>query len=125
MNVTISVDIMVLRKNKTDNGIMFVDASGEFVKVTKNNRLSEDNINRIVSAVAERNDVPHFCRLVPNAEVGNKENAYNLSVSTYVEAADTREKVDIKALNAEIAEIVAREAVLRAEIDKIIAEIER
>jgi type I restriction enzyme M protein len=124
LNVTISVDIMVLRKNKTDNSVLFVDASGEFVKVTKNNRLSEDNINRIVSAVAERKDVPHFCRLVPNAEVGSKENAYNLSVSTYVEAEDTREKVDIKALNAEIAEIVAREAVLRAEIDKIIAEIE-
>ena len=124
LNVTISVDIMVLRKNKTDNGILFVDASGECVKVTKNNRLAPENIERIVSAVAERKDVPHFCRLVPNAEVGNKENAYNLSVSTYVEAEDTREKVDITKLNAEIAEIVAREAVLRAEIDKIIAEIE-
>ena len=124
LNVTISVDIMVLRKNKTDNGILFVDASGECVKVTKNNRLAPENIERIVSVVAERKDVPHFCRLVPNAEVGNKENAYNLSVSTYVEAEDTREKVDITKLNAEIAEIVAREAVLRAEIDKIIAEIE-
>jgi type I restriction enzyme M protein len=115
---------MVLRKNKTDNGIMFVDASNEFVKVTKNNRLTEANIQRIVSAVAERKDVDHFCRLVPNDEVGSKENAYNLSVSTYVEAEDTREKVDIVKLNAQIAEIVAREAVLRAEIDKIIAEIE-
>ncbi len=124
LNVTISVDIMVLRKNKTDNSIMFVDASGEFVKATKNNRLSEDNINRIVSAVAERKDVPHFCRLVPNAEVGSKENAYNLSVSTYVEAEDTKEVIDIAALNAEIEEIVARENTLRAEIAKIIAEIE-
>lgn len=124
LNVTISVDIMVLRKNKTDNGIMFVDASGECVKVTKNNRLAPENITRIVSAVAERKDVTHFCRLVPNAEVGNKENAYNLSVSTYVEAEDTREKVDITKLNAKIAEIVTREAILRAEIDKIIAEIE-
>ena len=124
LNVTISVDIMLLRKNKTDNSIMFVDASGECVKVTKNNRLSEENIARIVSAVAGRKDIPHFCRLVPNAEVGSAENAYNLSVSTYVEAEDTREKVDIVALNAEIAKIVAREAVLRAEIDKIIAEIE-
>ena len=124
LNVTISVDIMVLRKNKTDNGIMFVDASGEYVKVTKNNRLTEANIQRIVSAVADRKDVDHFCRLVPNDEVGSKENAYNLSVSTYVEAEDTRPKVDIAKLNAEIAEIVAREAILRAEIDKIIAEIE-
>ena len=124
LNVTISVDIMVLKKNKTDSGIMFVDASGEFVKVTKNNRLSEENISRIVSAVAERKDVEHFCRLVPNEEVGSEENAYNLSVSTYVEAEDTREKVDIVKLNAEIAEIVAREETLRSEINAIIAEIE-
>ena len=66
----------------------------------------------------------HFCHLVPNDEVGSKENAYNLSVSTYVEAEDTREKVDIVKLNAEIAEIVAREQALRDEIDRIIAEIE-
>lgn len=124
LNVTISVNIMLLRKNKKDNSILFVDASGEFVKRTKNNRLEEANIQRIVSAVAKRQDVKHFCRLVPNTEVGSKENSYNLSVSTYVEAEDTREKIDITELNARIAEIVAREAVLRAEIDKIIAEIE-
>lgn len=124
LNVTISVDIMLLRKNKSDNAILFVDASREFVKVTKNNRLSEDNIQRIVSAVTARQDEEYFCRLVPNAEVGSKENAYNLSVSTYVEAEDTREKIDIVKLNAEIAEIVAREQVLRDEIDRIIAEIE-
>ena len=124
LNVTISVDILLLKKNKTDNSILFVDASSECVKVTKNNRLSDDNIKNIVTAVAERQNIEHFCQLVPNSEVGNKDNAYNLSVSTYVEAEDTREKVDIVKLNAEIAEIVAREAVLREEIDKIIAEIE-
>ena len=57
---------MLLKKNKTDNAVLFVDASKEFVKVTKNNRLSEENIQRIVSAVAERKDEQHFARLVPN-----------------------------------------------------------
>ena len=123
LNVTISVDIMLLKKNKTDNAVLFVDASKEFVKVTKNNRLSEDNIRRIVSAVAERKDEQHFARLVPSDEVGSKQNNYNLSVSTYVEQEDTREKIDIVKLNAEIAEIVAREQKLREEIDKIVAEI--
>ena len=52
------------------------------------------------------------------------EQEYNLSVSTYVEAEDSREQIDIVQLNAEIAQIVAREDALRAEIDKIIAEIE-
>ena len=124
LNVTISVDIMLLKKNKTDNAVLFVDASKEFVKVTKNNRLSDANIRRIVSAVAERKDEQHFARLVPNDEVGSKQNNYNLSVSTYVEQEDTREKIDIVKLNAEIAEIVAREQKLREEIDRIIGEIE-
>ena len=124
LNVGISVNIMLLRKNKADNRIVFVNASGEFKKVDKNNRFTEANIQRIVSAVEERKDVEYFCRLVSIEEVGSKDNAYNLSVSTYVETEDTREKVDIVKLNAEIAEIVAREAILRAEIDKIIAEIE-
>lgn len=120
LNVTISVDIMRLKKSKADNAILFVDASKEFVKVTKNNRLSSENINRIVSAVTQRKNEAYFSRLVSNQEVGNAENNYNLSVSTYVEQEDTREKIDIVKLNAEIAEIVAREQVLRTEIDKII-----
>ena len=124
LNVTISVDIMLLKKSKVDNAILFVDASKEFVKVTKNNRLSPENIRRIVSAVAQRENEAYFSRLVLNEEVGNDENNYNLSVSTYVEQEDTREKIDIVKLNAEIAEIVAREQVLRAEIDKIVGEIE-
>ncbi len=122
LNVTISVDIMILKKNKRDSGVLFVDASKEFVKVTKNNRLTEENISRIVAAVAGRTNEEHFTHLASLDEVS--ENDYNLSVSTYVEPEDTREKVDIVKLNAEIEEIVAREQLLRAEIDKIIAEIE-
>ena len=123
-NVTISVDILLLKKNKKDSTILFVDASGECVKVTKNNRLSDENIVRIVSAVAERKDEQYFARIVSNDEVGNEQNNYNLSVSTYVEAVDKREIIDIHKLNAEIEEIVAREATLRAEISAIIQEIE-
>lgn len=123
LNVTISVDIMILKKNKKDTSVLFVDASGEFVKVTKNNRLSEENIARIVSAVAERKEEAHFAHRAAYEEV--KENDYNLSVSTYVEQEDTREKVDIVKLNAEIADIVKRENELRESIDKIIAEIEK
>lgn len=75
-----------------------------------------------MAAYAGREDKEHVAKLVPNSEIA--EQGYNLSVSTYVEQEDTREKVDIVKLNAEIAEIVAREQVLREEIDKIIGEIE-
>lgn len=123
LNVGISVNIMLLKKGKTDSSILFVDASKEFVKVTKNNRLTPENIERIVGTVAERSDVEYFARLVSNEEVGDEQNDYNLSVSTYVEQEDTREKIDIIELNAQIAEIVERQQVLRAEIDKIVQEI--
>ena len=124
LNVTISVDILLLKKNKIDNSILFVDASNEFVKVTKNNRLADENMKRIADAVAQRKDEQYFTKLVCNSVVGNKENNYNLTVSTYVESEDKREKIDIAQLNANIAEIVAREDELRKEIDKMIAEIE-
>lgn len=119
---SIATCIMVLKKSKLDNATLFIDASKECVKVTNSNKLTQENIVNIVSAYAEREDKQYFTRLVPNSEIAEQD--YNLSVSTYVEQEDTREKIDIVKLNAEIAEIVAREQVLRDEIDKIIAEIE-
>ena len=99
-----------------------IDATSDCVEVTNNNKLTPENIDRIVDVFAKREEVEYFSHLARYEEVSN--NAYNLSVSTYVEAEDTREKIDIVKLNAEIKEIVAREQVLRDEIDKIIAEIE-
>ncbi|MGN0821818.1 MAG: type I restriction-modification system subunit M, partial [Akkermansia sp.] len=119
---TISTCIMVLRKNKRDNGVMFIDASAECVKVTNNNRLTAENIDRIVSTYAERKEIPHFSHLAAYREL--EANKFNLSVSTYVEAEDTREAVDIVKLNAELKRIVAHADELRADIDAIIAEIE-
>lgn len=119
---SIATCIMVLKRNKTDSRILFIDASEEFVKVTNNNKLTDENIAHIVDAFIAREDKEYFCKLATYDEV--KEQNYNLSVSTYVEQKDTREKIDIVKLNAEIKEIVAREQVLRNEIDKIIAEIE-
>ena len=119
---SIATCIMVLRKGKEDNKVLFIDASKEFVKVTNNNKLTAANIDRIVDVYAKREEVAHFSHLAAYDEVA--ENDFNLSVSTYVEQEDTREKVDIVKLNAEIAEIVALEDALLKEIDKIIAEIE-
>lgn len=119
---SIATCIMVLKKSKADNSTLFIDASKEFVKVTNSNKLTQDNLQAILTAYIERRDRDHFVRLVPNTEIAGQD--YNLSVSTYVEPEDTREKVDIVVLNKEIEEIVAREQVLREEIARIIAEIE-
>ena len=119
---SIATCIMVLKKNKADSKTLFIDASGECIKVTNNNRLTPENIERIVDTFTGRAEVTHFSHLAAYEEI--REQEYNLSVSTYVEQEDTREVIDITALNAEIEKIVAREQVLREEIDKIIREIE-
>jgi type I restriction enzyme M protein len=119
---SIATCIMVLRRSKSENSALFIDASREFVKVTNSNKLTQENINKIVAAYTERNNVPHFVKLVPNGDIADQ--GYNLSVSTYVEQEDKRESVDIAALNAEIERIVEREGILRREISAIIAEIE-
>ena len=119
---SIATCIMVLKKSKADNKTLFIDASNEFVKVTNNNVLTDENISKIVGVFENREEIEHFSHLAAFDEIAEQD--YNLSVSTYVEQEDTREKVDIVKLNAEIKEIVARQATLRVAIDDIIAEIE-
>jgi type I restriction enzyme M protein len=119
---SIATCIMVLKKSKVENKTLFIDASKEFIKITNNNKLTQENIDNILKAFKDKENVDHFAKLVPNGDIAEQD--YNLSVSTYVEQEDTREIIDIDKLNAEIEEIVARSQVLRGEIDKIIAEIE-
>ncbi len=118
---SIATCIMVLKKSKVGDDVLFIDAGAECVKVTNNNKLTQNNIENIVRIFTERKDIAYTAKVVKNA--GIAENDFNLSVSTYVEKEDTREKIDINELNKQIDEIVAREDVLRREIQKIIAEI--
>ena len=120
--VTIATCIIVLKKSKKDNSILFIDASNEFVHEGNKNKLSDVNIARILNAYIERKDEEHFTKLVQNGVIS--ENEYNISVSSYVEAESTGEEVDIVALNEQIAQIVKRENELRSEIDRIISELE-
>ena len=119
---SIATCLLILKRNRPDSRVTFIDASRECVKVTNSNKLTEENIQNIYGYYMNREDVEYTVRMVDADEIAKEK--YNLSVSTYVEKEDTREKVDIVKLNAEIKEIVAREQVLRDEIDKIIAEIE-
>lgn len=121
---SISVSILVLSKHKTDTKTQFIDASGEdfFKKITNNNILEDRHVARIIEIFDTKEEVAHVATAVDNSKIS--ENDYNLSVSSYVEAKDTREKIDIHELNAEVAETIAKINTLRAEIDLIIKEIE-
>ena len=120
--VSIATCIIVLKKSKKENKTLFIDASNLFVHEGNKNKLSPKNIKAIVEEYADRKIIPHFSALVDNSIIA--ENGYNLSVSSYVEAEDTRPQTDIKVLNARIAQIVEYENKLRAEIDAIIKELE-
>ncbi|MCG8376531.1 MAG: type I restriction-modification system subunit M [Chlorobiales bacterium] len=119
---TIATCIIVLKKSKRDNKILFIDASAEFVRKGNKNKLSEENRAKILDAYIARTDMEHFSSLTGNKTVA--ENEYNISISNYVDGEDTREEVDITELNKEIARIIARQQELRAAIDEIVADIE-
>jgi type I restriction enzyme M protein len=118
----IATCILVLKKSKKDNSVLFIDASTEFEHVGSKNKLQPSNQKKILDAFVARRDVDHFARVVPATEITERE--YLISVSAYVAKADTREAVDINVLNAEIAEIVARQAELRTTVDQIVADLQ-
>ena len=119
---TIATCVIVLKKSKNDNAVLFIDASAEFVRGGNKNKLSEENRAKIIDAYAKREDVEHFAKLVKNSDIA--ENDFNIAVSSYVEQPDTREVIDITELNAKIAKIVERQNALRNAIDEIVADLE-
>lgn len=121
---SIAVNILVLSKCKTEPKTQFIDASGEdfFKKETNNNVLLPEHIDRILDIFGNKEEVQYVATSIDNVQIA--ENDYNLSVSSYVEAEDKREVIDIAKLNAEVAQTVKRIDVLRADIDEIIKELE-
>jgi type I restriction enzyme M protein len=119
---TIQTCILVLKKSKKDNKVLFINAEREFARANTKNTLRPEDIEKVLTKYTDRKDEVFFSRLVDHTEVA--ENDYSLSVTKYVVAEDTREVVDIKELNKSIAEIVNRQSELRREIDRIIANLE-
>ena len=119
---TIATCILVLKKSKSDNSVLFVDASAEFVRPGNKNKLDTDHQQKILDAFTTRQHDDHFAKLVPYDDIAA--NDYNIAVSSYVEQLDTRQAVDITVLNAEIAQIVERQSELRSRIDAIVADLE-
>ncbi|MHA3722477.1 type I restriction-modification system subunit M [Leucobacter sp. HY1910] len=119
---TIGTCIIVLKKSKKTNDVLFIDASAEFVRSGNKNKLASGNLQKILVALEEREHQDHFAATVANSAIA--ENDYNIAVSSYVEAEDTREVIDITELNSRIAHIVASQAQLRTKIDAIVADLE-
>jgi len=119
---SIATCILVLKKNKTENNILFIDASEEFVRNTNKNKLSDDNINNIITIIKDRTNVENKAIVVPNEEIA--ENDYNISVNSYLKTITNEVEIDIVELNKQIEEIVAKQSQTRKELDEIIRELE-
>lgn len=116
--VSIATCIIVLKKNKKDNNVLFVDASEEYEKDGDKNKLTEENQDNIVNAYGERKEKQYFSKLVSNDEILN--NDANLSVSSYVEKEDKREVIDVVALNSEIESLSSEVVSLSQKLNEII-----
>lgn len=119
---SIGTCIIVLKKNKVDNNILFIDASEEFVRTTNKNKLSEENINNILNIIKKRESIENKSILINFDEI--KENDYNLTVNTYVKAEVAQTEIDIKELNERLYRIVEKENLLRKEIDEMVLRLE-
>lgn len=118
----IATCILVVKKNKKDNKTLFIDASVEFVRGSAKNKMTNNNIKKILDCYVNRNEIQHFSKLVDIKEIAKKD--YNISVNTHVEQVDIREKINILELNRQISEIVKKQVKLRSEIDTIVKELE-
>ncbi|MBR7195883.1 type I restriction-modification system subunit M [Pseudomonas sp. 14A] len=118
----IATCIIVLKKSKRDNAILFIDASSLFVRGGNKNKLLLDHQRKILDAFTGRQNIDHFAHMVENGDIAA--NGYNIAVSSYVEQADTSEAVDIRELNEKISGIVTRQAELRKQIDAVVADLE-
>jgi type I restriction enzyme M protein len=119
--VGIATCIIVLKKSKADNNVLFIDASTECIKDGNKNRLTDDNIDAIFNTYVDRVDVNYKSRLVNNKDI--LANDCNLSVSSYVEQEDTREVININEVNEKLATLIAEGNELNAKIDEIIKEL--
>ena len=119
---SITTCILVLKKNKSENNVLFIDASDEFVRNTNKNKLSDTNISNIVNIIKERVDVENKAAVISNEEIAN--NDYNISVNSYLKTATSEIEIDIIELNKKIEEIVIKQSQTRKELDDIIKELE-
>ena len=119
---SIATCVLVLKKNKTDNNILFVDASEEFIRNTNKNKLSDENINNIVGLLKDRKTIENKAYLATYEEV--KENDYNISVNSYLKTNAEDNNIDIEEVNKKLAEVVPRQQQTRKELEEIIKELE-
>src|SRR5699024_8974604 len=109
---SIPTTVIILKKNRANRDVFFIDASKEFEKGRNQNKLTKENIDKIVDTYKKRKDIEKYAHLASFEEI--KENDFNLNITRYVDTFEEKEPVDMAALGATIKDIRKEKAELEA-----------
>lgn len=121
VGTSIPTVIIVLKKNREEKDVFFIDASNDFIKGKKQNTLSEDYLKKILSTYKDRKDVEKYAHIATLDEI--KENDYNLNIPRYVDTFEEEEPIDIVAVNKEIMQIDKEIEASEAELISMLGEL--
>ncbi|NLX26127.1 MAG: type I restriction-modification system subunit M [Lentisphaerae bacterium] len=109
----IPVCILVLKKCKKPDDVLFINAAEHFVKGKRQNQLTEEHIAKIIEAYQFRKEEERYSKRVPMEEI--EKNDFNLNISRYISTAVAEEEIDLEATHGELVEIekAIREATIR------------
>ncbi|MBP1047292.1 type I restriction-modification system subunit M [Enterococcus sp. BWM-S5] len=119
---SIPTTVIILKKNRTARDVLFIDASNDFIKGKNQNKLSEENIEKIIATYKERKDVEKYAHVASFDEI--KENDYNLNIPRYVDTFEEEEPIDLAVVGAEIKELRKEKKVLEASLFETISSLQ-
>ncbi|KRL54494.1 type I restriction-modification system subunit M [Furfurilactobacillus rossiae] len=100
---SIPTTVIILKKNRASRDVLFIDASKDFEKAKNQNRLTEENINKIFNAYKDRKDIDKFAHVAPFSEL--EENEFNMNIPRYVDTFEEEPPVDAAKVQTELIDI--------------------
>jgi type I restriction enzyme M protein len=113
--------ILVFKKNRVNNDILFIDASREFDKAKNQNNLSDENIEKMIKTYKNRSEIEKYSHVATQQEI--QENDYNLNIPRYVDTFEEEEPVDIEATKANISKIESELVVIKTQMSAYLKEL--
>ncbi|MBH0065700.1 type I restriction-modification system subunit M [Psychrobacter sp. SZ93C1] len=113
--------ILLFKKNRGDDKVLFIDASNEFKSGKNQNQLTEDNIAKVIATYKARESVDKYAYLASFDEI--KENDFNLNIPRYVDTFEEEAEIDLDAVRAERLELKAELDTLETEMAGFLKEL--
>lgn len=115
--------VLVFKKNRTTKDVLFIDASREFEKAKNQNRLTDENINKVVETYKARKDVDKYAHVVTLEEI--QENDYNLNIPRYVDTFEEEEEIDLDEVRRQLEQDKKEIAELEVKIAETLKTLQR